>query len=202
MRLQVLRSASYRRMPWKNGGGETLEIAVSPQGAPLDAIDWRISMAIVASDGPFSLFPGIDRTLSILEGEIELQVQAARFTLSRASAPLWFPADVPAAARLPGGVVTDLNVMTHRARYRHEVRRIAADTTETLDTQAEVSVIFCVEGLATCGTAQDGPVTLEARDCALLRAPGRIAITTRPGATVLLAGIYGANATPASSTPV
>lgn len=31
--------------------------------------DWRISMATVATDEPFSIFPGIDRTLSILDGE-------------------------------------------------------------------------------------------------------------------------------------
>ena len=56
-------------MRWKNGGGETAEIAVSPPGAALDAFDWRLSMAKVETDGPFSAFPGIDRTLAILEGE-------------------------------------------------------------------------------------------------------------------------------------
>ena len=50
-------------MPWKNGGGETAEIAVSPPGAALDDFDWRLSMARVETDGPFSAFPGIDRTL-------------------------------------------------------------------------------------------------------------------------------------------
>lgn len=66
--MTLMRASSYKRMPWKNGGGETVEIAVFPQGASVDDFDWRISMATVASDGPFSIFPGIDRTLSILEG--------------------------------------------------------------------------------------------------------------------------------------
>ena len=30
-------------MPWKNGGGETTEIAVSPPGAGLDDFDWRVA---------------------------------------------------------------------------------------------------------------------------------------------------------------
>lgn len=67
--MQLLRARDYRRMPWKNGGGETVEIAVFPTNAGVDAFDWRISIATVATNGPFSIFPGIDRTLSILSGE-------------------------------------------------------------------------------------------------------------------------------------
>lgn len=49
--MKVLRSAAYQRMPWKNGGGETTEIIISPQGAALSDFDWRISMALVNADG-------------------------------------------------------------------------------------------------------------------------------------------------------
>ncbi|MBV9975040.1 MAG: HutD family protein, partial [Hyphomicrobiales bacterium] len=61
--MRVLRAGQHRRMPWKNGGGETTEIIASPEGAGLDEFDWRISMARVATDGPFSRFAGVDRTL-------------------------------------------------------------------------------------------------------------------------------------------
>jgi uncharacterized protein len=53
MNMRVLTPSDYKRMPWKNGGGETTEIAVFPPGASLDAIAWRLSMASVAADGPF-----------------------------------------------------------------------------------------------------------------------------------------------------
>lgn len=66
--FKVLRANAYARMPWKNGGGETREIAIFPPAANLDTLDWRISMAVVAQDGPFSSFPGIDRTLCVIEG--------------------------------------------------------------------------------------------------------------------------------------
>ncbi len=59
--MRVIRSTDYRRMPWKNGSGETAEIAIWPDGVALDAFDWRISMARVAADGPFSAFAGVDR---------------------------------------------------------------------------------------------------------------------------------------------
>lgn len=127
--MLVLRAANYRRMPWKNGGGETAEIAVRPEGAGLDDFDWRVSMARVSADGPFSTFAGVDRTLSILEGEgLVLEVEAIRpVTLDRDSDPFSFAADVATGSRLLGGPITDLNVMTRRGRYSHAVRRLEVD---------------------------------------------------------------------------
>ena len=55
-------------MPWKNGQGETVEIARSPDGEGLDDFDWRVSVAPVVADGAFSMFPGIERTIAVIEG--------------------------------------------------------------------------------------------------------------------------------------
>jgi environmental stress-induced protein Ves len=66
--VKVVCASECRTTAWKNGGGSTTEIAVAPMGASLDDFDWRVSMARVASDGPFSEFAGIDRTLDILKG--------------------------------------------------------------------------------------------------------------------------------------
>ena len=123
--MRILRAGQYTRMPWKNGGGETTEIAVHPAGASIEDFGWRVSMATVASDGPFSLFPGIDRTLSVLEGEgMVLTIgDSAPGTLTPSSAPLSFPADVPTSAQLVGGPITDLNVMTRRGHFTHRVER-------------------------------------------------------------------------------
>ncbi len=88
MAVTLLKAENHRRMPWKNGGGVTVEIAVHPQGASVDDFDWRVSMATVASHGPFSIFPGIDRTLSVLEGDgILLDVDGQVSTLTRESTP-------------------------------------------------------------------------------------------------------------------
>lgn len=113
-------------MPWKNGGGSTIEVAVAPEGAGLDDFDWRISMAVVAADGPFSVFPGIDRTLAILDGNgLDLHgLPRGAVRLQRASAPFAFPADVAVSATLVEGQITDLNVMTRRGRVRSRVRPV------------------------------------------------------------------------------
>ena len=67
MSARVLRTADYRRMRWKNGGGWTTELAVSPEPGA-DAFDWRISIAEIESDGAFSTFPLCDRWIALLEG--------------------------------------------------------------------------------------------------------------------------------------
>ena len=66
--VRLLTPNDYRSMPWKNGAGRTTEIAVHPAGAALDAFAWRVSIADVERDGPFSRFPGIDRTIVLLDG--------------------------------------------------------------------------------------------------------------------------------------
>ena len=68
--MRILRASDYKRTPWKNGAGETVELAVFPPGASVGDFDWRISMSSLVADGAFSLFPGIDRTLCILSGRV------------------------------------------------------------------------------------------------------------------------------------
>ncbi|TRL33816.1 HutD family protein [Rhizobium straminoryzae] len=165
--MQILRAQDYRRMPWKNGGGETAEIAVFPPAAGLDSFDWRISMATVATDGPFSAFPGIDRTLTILSGRgIVLDTEGkASVSLTRSSPPHAFAADLPSFAVLLDGTVIDLNVMTRRVSASHRVERMALP----LDLAPSCSrrVLFCVTGQVWLadGTTR---MELETWDCVLL----------------------------------
>lgn len=147
-------------MPWKNGGGTTAEIAVGPPGSTLDSFDWRISMAHVASDGPFSSFPGIDRTLTIIDGAgLRLSVDEQVVELTARSGPFSFCGEAVTHATRTGGDVTDLNVMSRRARYAHRVRRIAARG-NLVPSNASIVCLFCGDGSAAveCGgqTAQLG----------------------------------------------
>ena len=59
-----LRPDDYPKRPWKNGGGETREIASDTQ----DPFRWRLSWATIPGSGPFSPFPGYDRQLVIWRG--------------------------------------------------------------------------------------------------------------------------------------
>jgi hypothetical protein len=145
--MRILRAADYKVMPWKNGGGTTTEIAVSPDGAGLDDFDWRISMAKVETSGPFSSFAGIDRTLSVLEGEgIVLDIAGQPpAPLTTASAPLAFSGDVPTGAALIGGPITDLNVMTRRGRMAHKVERRALSGEIRISPRADTTLVLAVD---------------------------------------------------------
>ncbi|NNM57702.1 HutD family protein [Acidocella sp.] len=148
--MLIIESAGYRQMPWKNGAGTTTEIAVSPSGATTDDFDWRISMAQVGSDGWFSEFPGIDRTLAVLVGNgLDLSIAAAPpVRILPASAPCRFAADIPVFAKLFEGPIIDLNVMTRRNRFTHQVIRLEADAPIKWQLQAEVTVVLsCTSAL-------------------------------------------------------
>jgi len=160
--MRILRAADYKVMPWKNGGGTTTEIAVSPDGAGLDAFDWRISMASVETSGPFSSFAGIDRTLSVLEGEgIVLDIAGrSPSRLTASSAPLSFPGDVPTGATLIGGPITDLNVMTRRGRMSHAVERLSVSGEFEIEANGETTLVLAVGGITvvTGGISSLGPL--------------------------------------------
>ncbi len=127
--MLLIRADSYRHMPWKNGGGETAEIAIAPTTATLESFDWRISMARVASDGPFSRFAAIDRTLTIIAGAgLHLSVDGEVFDLTDRSEPFSFCGESATHATRIDGTVTDLNVMTRRERFAHRVTRLEPES--------------------------------------------------------------------------
>jgi environmental stress-induced protein Ves len=68
----VIPANEYRRERWRNGLGWTREILRRRLGSDADAPgedwDWRLSIAEIERDAPFSAFPGIDRELVLLSG--------------------------------------------------------------------------------------------------------------------------------------
>ena len=126
--MRILRAADRIATPWKNGGGTTREVAAFPPGAGLDAFAWRISLADIAADGPFSAFPGVDRVLTVIDGAgLVLDVEGRTVTLDAASPPLAFPGEAKVAARPAGGPIRDLNLMVRRDAGQGRVRRLAVE---------------------------------------------------------------------------
>ncbi|MEG3133912.1 HutD family protein [Rouxiella sp. T17] len=117
--------------PWRNGGGETREIiSMPPQSS---SFDWRASIATIAQDGPFSAFPGIDRSITLLTGEgVHLFTSNGSATdgltadgidhqLTTPAAPFAFSGDTAINAKLTAGTTTDFNIMTRRGVCRSVV---------------------------------------------------------------------------------
>ncbi len=159
--MHKIKPREISRTPWKNGGGETAEIAVGPPNATIDTFEWRVSTARVAVPGPFSAFAGVDRTLVVLSG-CGLRLTPTKsdggrtIDLGPDSAPYSFAGDIPLHADLiDGEPVVDFNVMTRRDRFSHTLRR--ADLMGPTTVAADVVLVFCIEGRVECRT-EDRPM--------------------------------------------
>jgi environmental stress-induced protein Ves len=90
---------------------------------------WRISMATVTQDAPFSRFPGVVRILGVVDGAgIELTVAGRSQLIGVGDEPAVFPGDVPASARPIDGPVFDLNLMVNPTRTMGRMVGIPAGT--------------------------------------------------------------------------
>lgn len=113
--MQIIRYSSLKAAPWTNGGGVTRQIAAGPDTKNWD---WRLSLAEVAKAGPFSPLPGIDRIITIVEGElIALTVDGVEQALEKYR-PFRFSGDSHTSAALPTGALKDLNLMTRRGTFK------------------------------------------------------------------------------------
>ncbi|MFC8454727.1 HutD family protein [Kitasatospora sp. NPDC057223] len=184
MTVRVLRAAGRAATPWLNGGGVTREVAGAPAGSGLADFDWRVSLADVAQGGPFSVFAGVDRVITVVEGAgMALTVAGTRHLLAQPYRPFAFPGDAETGCRLLGGPVVDFNVMTRRGRSTAEVE-VVDGAREIGVPDGAVVLLVCLDGSA--ALAASG-VTLGRFDAALLgphdgpeplRVAGRTAVVT------------------------
>jgi environmental stress-induced protein Ves len=156
---RVLRWDELASQPWKNGGGSTRSVAASPADAGDGAaaeFDWRVSVADVGADGPFSAFPGVERVIMLIEGtEMILTVGGATHRLGLHDT-LAFPGAADTACRVPSGPTRDLNLMTRTGRARGWMNSV---------TVAEaLTVRLSVESMAVVLVALTPGFSLERRD--------------------------------------
>jgi len=107
---------------WKNGGGETREIVSRP--SPDAPFLWRASIATLNADGPFSLFAGVDRVITLLEGA-PLWLRGVEVNHRLECWQPWaFPGEWPLATDGIHCVGRDFNIMTQRERASAQVNVI------------------------------------------------------------------------------
>lgn len=125
----------YQRMRWKNNLGWTREVfafppatpssgaAPSAAASPGEDFDWRVSIAEIEQDCPFSAFPGHDRLLMLLSGRglalafpdgrrVELRPPHDRLAFRGEDAP---------ACTLLDGPTQDFNLIWKRDRVRADL---------------------------------------------------------------------------------
>ena len=148
--------SEIRTMPWKNGGGVTHEIATGDTAAPGQAWGWRLSLAEVAQDGPFSLFPGIDRIIAVIEGAgMDLLHADGAVTALEPFQAVRISGDEALSSRLRGGGVRDMNVMVLRDLFKATLEIWQGPRAADLACgDGEILIVHALEGR--CSLRSDG----------------------------------------------
>ncbi|MDQ0819290.1 environmental stress-induced protein Ves [Arthrobacter sp. V4I6] len=127
--MEIIRYAELKAQPWRNGGGVSREVAsgystgadagTTPVDRAQDTIwDWRVSIAEVTKAGTFSAFPGMDRVLTVIEGELLLlSVDGVEHPLEKYR-PFRFSGEADSVGALPTGDIRDLNVITRQGVFK------------------------------------------------------------------------------------
>lgn len=179
--------------PWRNGAGLTRQIGVAHGADTATGFDWRMSVAEVDRDAPFSAFPGVDRCIVLLRGAgIRLRTTPTPTTEDDANhhnsnhhndhnndhefehrldtrfEPFYFSGDVPLHATLLGGPSSDFNVMVRRNAWRAEV---ACHHTAAGVPAAPVLLLLACVGEWRIGVDASTALTLRADQGVLWRTP-------------------------------
>ena len=182
--MRVIRASEYRVMPWKNGGGITTELCASP---PSGTFDWRVSIATVNADGPFSTFTGYERHIITLTGEgMVLDIEGrGKFTMEPLR-PFSFSGDAKVHGSLLQGAVLDFNLMVRRDFGRGTLRVSECKAGDRLGSKKSLFLAYVLQGECEAEglqLEQNTSFYLGTGECFTLPAPLKLAvceITPRP----------------------
>lgn len=185
--MRIIRAAALTPAPWKNGGGITREIArlFDDRG-----LLWRLSLAEIERDGPFSDFAGLERILTVIAGSgLVLEMPNRSPRLDRMDS-YRFAGTTPVTARLSAGPVSDLNLMFRSDTFAGSVQPMRGEARQGIGPgPGETLVVHVVAVGATLNGADLGPgdTVLDAAGDLVLPARGeaiRISIVQRPAAPI------------------
>lgn len=120
--LQIIAPQQFRTIPWKNGLGETTELAIN-EGGNLECFDWRLSIASVINDGVFSDFSGYQRNLVLISGHgLMLQHDdKSSDNLTNLLDMASFDGACKTYGKLIDGAIKDFNIITNKQRILSQV---------------------------------------------------------------------------------
>jgi environmental stress-induced protein Ves len=144
-------------VPWANGLGTTAVVARHPD---TDDWAWRLSIADVVADGPFSSLPDVDRWIAVVTGAgMVLTVDGLDTTLTASSDAFAFDGGAVTSCRLLDGPIHDINLMLRRGR--------ATGTLDVVTAESPVPLAGITACVVLDGTASIAGVHLDAHDAVL-----------------------------------
>lgn len=150
---KIYQQQDFKRLAWKNGLGFTTELARHTIGD--DDFLWRLSIAEVKTDGPFSNFAGYLRNLVLLDGkgitlthdETHSDVLAKQFEFA------CFDGKAKTVASLHDGPITDFNIMTRHQRCLASVHTALTNDDNQIELGSDLVFVYAA--------SEDMTVTIE-----------------------------------------
>jgi environmental stress-induced protein Ves len=144
--FKIYSPQSFQTLPWRNGLGSTVELLAETPNKN-EAFSWRLSIASVANDGPFSDFSGYDRTLLLLEGSgITLNKPNGIFKVLNSSFDYAnFKGEDLIDATLHNGPIKDFNIMTLRSICTSSVTAIDETSESLLNINADKLLVYSIK---------------------------------------------------------
>ena len=144
--FKIYSPQSFQTLPWRNGLGSTVELLAETPNKNED-FSWRLSIASVANDGPFSDFSGYDRTLLLLEGSgITLNKTNGVFKVLNSSLDYAnFKGEDLIDATLHDGPIKDFNIMTLRSICTSSVTAIDETSESLLNINADKLLVYSIK---------------------------------------------------------
>ena len=148
--------ARYRRLPWKNGGGVSVDIAWDHE---TDGRTWRFGRTPIAAPGPFSDYAGNDRLQVLVAGRgLVLRTPEGEIDVRQPFRPVRFAGETRIVSHLEDGPVEVVNLIGERARVRLDLAVLRAGDRRPPGTGR--TIVYCADGPAAVrldGTAYDLP---------------------------------------------
>ena len=170
--LRVVNPALLAASPWKNGGGVTREIA---RGEADGTLLWRLSIAEVSADGPFSAFEGLARILTVIEGAGLRLAMPDRTVVAAPFRPVAFSGDTRVEGILADGPVRDFNVIYDPRRIEAAVAILTGPVSGTPEACLTLGGLVVADGVPVAA----GSVALGASGTRLDPGARALAVTLR-----------------------
>lgn len=167
-KLQIIRKASFKATPWKNGGGITHEVIRVPASG--DTFRWRVSVAHIDASGPFSEFAEYNRKMVLLQGAgIELRFgDGITKKLRQVGELVEFDGALPTHCELLDGPCVDLNLMVHKSDgVAVKVERFI-ESLPVSASRSESTLVFPIDRRIGFKSSTGESATLEPWDLAVL----------------------------------
>lgn len=175
---RTLRGEQLSVVPWKNGAGLTTEIARGQVRSKGEDWAWRVSVADVGASGPFSTFPGIDRTSCVIEGDgMDLRFDDGSTLALDPGQPADYDGGANVTGTLRTGSVRNFNVMVVRNIFRATLDLVHGPNECRLQTHSgAVLLVHMLEGQCCVINNQQTPETIRGGGSVLVEGENAISL--------------------------